>query len=119
MPQRIGRLEFFIWFAVSVVVCATLMGIIAIFTGSSIETRPTYPLSQALCLILATVVLLRSMVSRFHDIGWSGWFVLLMFIPLVGLLVLLFLVVMPGQKEPNAYGDAMLLRRVRRSADNT
>jgi uncharacterized membrane protein YhaH (DUF805 family) len=119
MPQRIGRLEFFIWFTVSVVVCAILMGIIAILTGSSLETRPTYPLSQALCLIFATVVLLRSMVSRFHDIGWSGWFVLLMFIPPVGILVLLFLLVMPGQKDPNAYGDAMLLRRVRRSVDNT
>ena len=119
MPQRIGRLEFFLWFAVAVVVCGMLMGIVAIFTGSSIETRPSYPLSQALCLILATVVLLKAIVSRFHDIGWSGWFVLLMFIPPVGLLVLLFLLVMPGQKDPNAYGEQMFLRRVGRSVDNT
>jgi uncharacterized membrane protein YhaH (DUF805 family) len=95
------------------------MAIVAIFTGSSLETRPTYPLSQALCLIFATVVLLRAMVSRFHDIGWSGWFVLLMFVPLLGILALLFLLVMPGQKEPNAYGEQMFIRRIRRSVDNT
>jgi uncharacterized membrane protein YhaH (DUF805 family) len=57
-----------------------------------------------------------AMVSRFHDIGW---FVLLMFIPLLGILVMLFLLVMPGQKDPNAYGEPMFLRRVRGSVDNT
>lgn len=41
---------------------------------------------------------------RLHDIGKSGWWLLLAFIPVLGLLVLIFFYVQPTQPEPNAYG---------------
>jgi len=120
MPQRIGRLELFIWLAVATVGCGILLVIVAVLTNSPIQTdRTRYPLPQALCLILATVVILRAVVSRFHDIGWSGWAVLLMFIPPVGILVLLFLLIIPGQKQPNAHGEPpIFLRSFRKSMNN-
>jgi uncharacterized membrane protein YhaH (DUF805 family) len=56
-------------------------------------------------------------VSRFHDIGWSGWAVLLMFVPLVGAVAFLLLLVVPGQKRPNLHGEPpIFLQRFRKLA---
>jgi uncharacterized membrane protein YhaH (DUF805 family) len=44
---------------------------------------------------------------RLHDIGKSGWFQLLAFIPVIGWLVLLYWYVQPGKPEANQYGDAV------------
>lgn len=41
---------------------------------------------------------------RLHDLGYSGWFNLLIIIPFVGLLLLLYLLIAPGQKIENKYG---------------
>jgi len=42
-------------------------------------------------------------VRRLHDIGKSGWWVLIGFIPLVGLVLLVF-TLMDSQPGPNQYG---------------
>ena len=41
---------------------------------------------------------------RLHDIGKSGWWLLIYLIPLVGWLVLLFFAVQPSQSGSNEYG---------------
>ena len=46
---------------------------------------------------------LSATVRRLHDTNKSGWFVLLFLIPLVGLIVLVFLI-FPGDKGKNKYG---------------
>lgn len=43
-------------------------------------------------------------VRRLHDIGKSGWWVLLGFIPLIGMLVLIFFFAKDSQPETNQYG---------------
>ena len=43
-------------------------------------------------------------VRRLHDIGKSGWWLLLLFVPLIGPLVLLVFFVLDSQAVPNAYG---------------
>ncbi len=118
MSNRIGRLELMFWFAASIVGAGILLAIVASFTNTAIEFgRTRYPLSQALCFIVAAVVILKAVVSRFHDIGWSGWAVLLMFVPLVDIVALLLLVVVPGQKQPNLYGEPpRFLQRFRKLA---
>ncbi|MFG1347473.1 DUF805 domain-containing protein [Xanthobacter autotrophicus DSM 431] len=47
-------------------------------------------------------------VRRLHDVGRSGWWLLIAFIPL-GVFVLLFWWVQPSQREPNAHGLPPLL----------
>jgi uncharacterized membrane protein YhaH (DUF805 family) len=42
-------------------------------------------------------------VRRLHDIGKSGWWVLIAFVPIVGL-VLLYFAAQPGQPGSNEYG---------------
>lgn len=43
-------------------------------------------------------------VRRLHDIGRSGWWMLLLFVPLVGSVILLVLATFNGQPGPNAFG---------------
>ena len=64
--------------------------------------------------ILGTTALLISIsssVRRLHDLGWSGWWLVLCVAPLVELAVaagvglLIVLSVLRGTKGPNEYGD--------------
>ncbi|MFG1401925.1 DUF805 domain-containing protein [Xanthobacter sediminis] len=47
-------------------------------------------------------------VRRLHDVGRSGWWVLLMAVPLIGFLVLLFWFVQPSEPRANAHGPQPL-----------
>lgn len=47
---------------------------------------------------------LAASVRRLHDINKTGWWMLLMAIPLLGHLVLLIMQCIPGDKGPNQYG---------------
>jgi uncharacterized membrane protein YhaH (DUF805 family) len=118
MSNRIGRLELFSWFVASALSGGILLSIVASLTNTAIEVgRTRHPWSQALCLIVAAVAILKALVCRFHDIGWSGWAVLLMFVPLVDIVALLLLLVVPGQKRPNLYGKPpIFLQRFRKLA---
>jgi len=44
-------------------------------------------------------------VRRLHDMGKSGWWVLIALIPLIGFLVLLYFYVTDSQKGGNEYGE--------------
>jgi uncharacterized membrane protein YhaH (DUF805 family) len=44
-------------------------------------------------------------VRRLHDVGRSGWWLLLHFVPLIGTLVLLYWAVQPSQVGANEYGE--------------
>jgi uncharacterized membrane protein YhaH (DUF805 family) len=62
-------------------------------------------------LVLAVAILLALIaptvavgVRRLHDTGRSGWWLLLPFLPLLGTLVLLVFLALPGTRGPNRYG---------------
>ena len=89
---RAARSEFW-WFALfqlAVMVVAALLG----------ETVYTI---VALALVLPSLAV---GARRLHDIGKSGWFLLLHLLPIIGILVLVYFWVQPTQAEGNAYGVA-------------
>lgn len=43
-------------------------------------------------------------VRRLHDTGRSGWWILIGFIPLIGMIVLLVFTLLDSQKSDNEYG---------------
>ena len=45
------------------------------------------------------------LVRRLHDLGKSGWWILIAFIPLLGIIVLLVFMVTEGEQLPNQYGE--------------
>jgi uncharacterized membrane protein YhaH (DUF805 family) len=48
--------------------------------------------------------------QRCRDFGWSGWAVLIMLVPVVGILFYLALFFIPGTHGPNRYGPDPLER---------
>ncbi|MFD2172692.1 DUF805 domain-containing protein [Rhodobacter lacus] len=52
------------------------------------------------------VPLLAVAVRRLHDLGKSGWWLLISLVPFFGTLVLLYFYVQPSQPGPNAFGPA-------------
>ncbi|MCZ2497319.1 DUF805 domain-containing protein [Xylophilus sp. Kf1] len=65
------------------------------------EIHPTLSLVVTLALLLPSCAV---SVRRLHDIGRSGWWLLLQFVPLIGFLVLLFWHVQPSEPQDNAWG---------------
>ena len=56
--------------------------------------------------IVALALVLPSLgvgARRLHDIGKSGWFLLLHLLPIIGILVLIYFWVQPTQTEGNAF----------------
>ena len=81
---------------------ALAIGFIGEIIGLNVE-------SLALLLIIGWVLfhLLPSLsvtVRRLHDAGYSGWFLLLNFIPYIGGLILFILTVMDSEPETNRWG---------------
>jgi len=55
-------------------------------------------------LLIFYIPLLSQTIRRLHDIGYSGWFVLLGLIPYIGYFILFIMCVLPSQPHPNKYG---------------
>ncbi|HEX2825281.1 MAG TPA: DUF805 domain-containing protein [Burkholderiales bacterium] len=58
-------------------------------------------------MIYALAVLLPGIgvgIRRLHDIGRSGWWLLISFVPLIGIVVLIYFFVQDSQPGSNEYG---------------
>jgi uncharacterized membrane protein YhaH (DUF805 family) len=65
-------------------------------------------INQNLGALVVLVLLLPGVaagIRRLHDIGKSGWWILVAFIPLIGGLILLYFLVQPSEGD-NDYGTA-------------
>src|SRR5260370_34547453 len=110
MSNRIGRLELLFWFVASNLGAGILIAIVASLTNTAIEfDRTRHPMAQALCLIAGVVVILKAVVSRFHDIGWSGSAVLPLFVPVVDIVEVLLLGGVSRRQRPNPYGEPPII----------
>lgn len=118
MANRIGRLELLFWFVTSIFGAGIALAIVSALTNTPLHPERTrYPWLQAVWLMAAALVMLKAIVSRFHDIGWPGWAVLVIAVPLLDLVALLFLMLAPGQKHANVYGEPpIFLQRLRNLA---
>jgi len=93
---RIGRLRYVAYtFGASVIVGA-LSGFLTAIVGPEIGA-----LVMLLVYIPLIVFSILIAIQRSHDMNWTGWSVLLMLIPLVGLIWLF----KPGTDGPNNYGN--------------
>ena len=58
-----------------------------------------------LMFIVLLIPLLSQQIRRLHDIGYSGWWVLVgLFVPYIGGFILLIMSLLPSQPHPNKYG---------------
>ncbi|WHZ12679.1 MAG: protein of unknown function DUF805 [Burkholderiaceae bacterium] len=87
---RASRPEYW-WFVLGYIIVAVVAGLIHRYLYS-------------LVILVFVLPLLAAGARRLHDIGRSGWWLLLGLIPVLGGLVLLYFAVQPSEPQPNAYG---------------
>ncbi len=101
---RSRRKELWMFALFNTIICTVLYvgGMMMAMRGSSLGT-----IFFALYGIYALAVLVPSLaveVRRLHDIGKSGWWLLIAFVPIVGAILLLVWFVSDGQPGDNQYG---------------
>ena len=98
---RASRSEYW-WFGVF----NFLIGIVASCIDKSAST--IYEKSELVSTLVALAFLLPSLavcVRRLHDLNKSGWWVLLFFIPIIGLIVLIVWFATRGTVGANNFGE--------------
>lgn len=111
---RIGRLRYMAYQTTAIVLIYLVFGILgAVVVGMSANASPNFAaigvigiLAMLLGFAAILIVTLTYVKRRLNDCGVSGWWGILVFVPLVNLLVSLFLVFAPGTQGANDYGPA-------------
>ncbi len=103
--DRASRREY--WLVFLVIICVDLL-LLAIFegvgkSGKSVIGRLSKEIIMGLNLFII-VPWFRVTVRRLHDIGKSGWWILVSFFPYVGALFFLYLMAQQGDAHINEYG---------------
>lgn len=108
---RATRAEYW-WFTLFVYIIFVIMYAIMLIMAAYIKQGSGAQILGALLVvglmsIISLLLIVPSIcvtVRRLHDIGYSGWWVLLDFIPIARFVVLVF-TLMPSQPSANEYGD--------------
>ncbi len=105
---RLGRVRY-IGYSVGLGLLLNLLmagwgAIVAALTGS--EGNEGLALGGLLALALPVIILTTLLgIQRLHDFNASGWWSILIFVPLANLILYLLLLIMPGTQGVNRFGD--------------
>ncbi|MDE7347053.1 MAG: DUF805 domain-containing protein [Muribaculaceae bacterium] len=94
---RASRSEFW-WFQLFGFILGIVIGIVFCWSQDVMNIVSGI---VSLALLLPNLGLV---VRRLHDIGKSGWWIFLSFIPLIGIIILIVWWCKDSQMEPNEYG---------------
>ena len=95
---RASRSEYWIWWGFTVVVFFAIGAVALLFDSAG------YVVTSLVALVFVLPNLAVT-VRRLHDVGRSGFWLLLVFIPLIGALILLAFLLLDSQSEPNKWGS--------------
>ena len=99
---RAGRKEYWSFFFVYLII-SIFTSVLDIIIGKFDMKSGLGPISGA--FYLATLLpALGIAIRRFHDTGRSGWWVLIIFVPIVGLIIYIVLLARAGDTGENNYG---------------
>ena len=98
---RIGRLRYLAWTLVLMVAIIAVTGVCATILTRSLVGGG---LLIAIAAIGFFIVSVQIGVQRLHDVGWSGWLLLINLVPFVGSLFPILMMVIPGNTGANQYG---------------
>lgn len=99
---RIGRLQF-LWLTLGTVVAGIIMTTM-IREGGLAEPSLLPPNFTTLLIVASICFNLAFIIARLRDADKSGWWSLIAFIPFVYLLVVFYLLVVPGTPRRNRFG---------------
>ena len=98
---RIGRLRYLAW---SVSLMFAAMGVFGVIAISFQISEILAAILGVLALVAMMVVSVQIGVQRLHDIGWSGWLLLLNLVPVVGSVFAIIMLLAPGSPAANRFG---------------
>lgn len=114
---RLNRKDFALGFLIALVTLSIEVSLSSIATGlissSSSSTSPTVQIVGFLTGIIILIILVAYFVfflyslnvRRLHDIGYSGWYFLLLLVPIVGAFLFVYICVKKGMPTANKYGE--------------
>lgn len=100
---RARRSEYW-YYTLATIIISILLAIVDFFLSGIIGTAPETGILRGIYSLLVFIPGLAVMVRRLHDVGKSGWFFLVVFIPLAGAIWLLVVLATEGNQGPNQYG---------------
>ncbi|EGA67950.1 hypothetical protein VISI1226_08484 [Vibrio sinaloensis DSM 21326] len=92
---RARRKEYWMFFLISTIISFALL-----FVDGLLGTAFISPIYSLAVFLPSLAVLVR----RLHDIGRTGWWVLIGIIPLIGMIVLIYFAVCDSKEGENEYG---------------
>ncbi|MDO8611170.1 MAG: DUF805 domain-containing protein [bacterium] len=101
---RLNRRNFFVGTLFSIIVPFAVLFPIALVTGDSFDS---HLIPQSITIIISILALLFEFslfARRYHDIGKSGWRALFNLIPLVMPIMMILLLLIPGETKDSKYG---------------
>ncbi len=103
---RARRAEFGSFLVFSTVYLSTASGIQFGLLSASGPLARVGSLIVGLATFWILLALTAASIRRLHDIGRSGWFVLLAAVPVVGIVLAVTGALIDGQRDPNRYGES-------------
>jgi uncharacterized membrane protein YhaH (DUF805 family) len=96
---RARRKEYWMFTLVNLIISWSL-GLLDFIFGTTF-----FSLISVVYSLLVFIPILAVAVRRLHDVGKSGWYYLLIFIPIIGWIWLLVLLVTEGESNSNEWGE--------------
>ncbi|MBR1877424.1 MAG: DUF805 domain-containing protein [Paludibacteraceae bacterium] len=108
LSGRASRAEYW-WFALAtflilVVLSSALGGVAVLYKSEGGMLYMMLLLLLVLGILALAIPSVTVCVRRLHDTGRSGWWYLVNFVPYIGSLVLLVLLLLPSDPDENEYG---------------
>lgn len=98
---RIGRVRYLGW-SMAMLLCT--LPVLLLGMGAAALSDALGMLVLGAAVLAMTVVSICFGVQRLHDIGWSGWLWLINFVPVVGGVFALLMLIIPGSQGINRFG---------------
>ena len=96
---RAGRLEFLLYSQLVPIGLLTVMTVLAlVIAPNSTADDPVSDIGAFLWFVISLTIVAAAGSRRLHDLGRSGWFMLLAVVPLVNLYLLSVLFFSPGKR---------------------
>lgn len=105
---RIGRVRFFVYFLLGLLLPVLFM-LLALIAGQLADLdiaadSPAERLVLATTLVSLALALGVAIRRRLHDFDVSGWWTLLLLVPIFQFIFLIYLLVAPGTQDANRFG---------------
>jgi len=118
---RASRSEFWYFNLVHVFIIAVLIGLLVWFVQKDIDNiliNIVYFILLAYSLIMF-LPQLGVLVRRLHDTGRSGWWYFVIFIPIIGIFILLIILCLDSNEAKNKYGESPKTSLIEKEVEDT